>query len=152
MQRRKRRNAGTLRTAMLLAIGCLGLVGCSKQQMAQVAGRIVYAGDGTAAAELSGYRVSFLCRKDQPEGKQSRVTATGLVGKDGTFTLNTYEMGDGAVLGTHQIALTPPIEYSDNAKPQKNIIDPRYRNAKQSGLTAIIEGDTEVVLEVERAE
>ncbi len=136
---------------LLLAVGCLGLVGCSKQEMAQVAGRIVYSGDGTAAAELSGYRVSFLCRKDRPDGKQSRVTATGLVGEDGTFTVNTYEIGDGAILGTHQIAITPPIKYGDDGKAPIIIIAPRYGRPEQSGLTAVVEGDTEVVLEVQRA-
>jgi len=116
-----------------------------------VAGSIVYSGDGTAAVELSGYRVSFLCYENQPEGKQNRVTATGLVREDGTFTVNTYEIGDGAVLGTHQIAITPPTQYSDNEGLMKILIDPRYGSPKQSGLTAVVDGDTEVVLEVERA-
>jgi len=145
-----------LRACLLVAIACLGLAGCSEQEMGQVTGRIVYSGDGTAAAELSGYRVSFLCRKDQPDGKQSRVTATGLVGEDGAFTVNTYEIGDGAVLGTHQIAITPPIKYGDDGKAPIIIIDPRYGRPEQSGLTATltatVEGDTEVVLEVERAQ
>ncbi len=152
MHRRRKRNTETLRTAMALAIACLGLVGCSEKKMAQVAGRIVYSGDGTAAAELSGYRVSFLCRKDRPDGKQSRVTATGLVGEDGTFTVSTYEIGDGAMLGTHQIALTPPIKYGDDGKVPIIVIDPRYGRPGQSGLTAVVEGDTEVVLEVERVQ
>jgi len=42
-------------------------------------------------------------------------------------------------------------KYSDDGKPTKIIIDPRFGSTKQSGLTAIVEGDTEVVLEVERA-
>jgi len=151
MQRRRKRNTETLRIALLLAIACLGLAGCGEQKMAQVAGRIVYSGDGTAATELSGYRVSFFCNLDQADGKKNRVTATGLVGKDGVFTMSTYEMEDGVVLGTHQVIITPPPKYSDIAEPPKIIIDPRFGNAKQSGLTAVVDGDAEVVLEVDRA-
>jgi len=54
------------------------------------------------------------------------------------------------VLGTHQVAITPPVKYSDDGKPTKIIIDPRFGSTKQSGLTAVVDGDTEVVLEVER--
>jgi len=137
---------------LLLTLSCVGFIGCSKQEMAQVAGRIVFAEDNTAAAELSGYRVSFLCHRDQPDGKSRRVTATGLVGEDGTFTMNTYEMGDGVLLGTHQVAITPPVLLSEEVLTRKPIILPRFGNPAQSGLTAVVDGDTEVVLEVQRAE
>ncbi len=76
--------------------------------MADVAGRVVYAKDGEAATNLTGYRVSFLSSHDETDGKKKRITATGKVEKDGTFTMSTYEMNDGVLLGTHQIALTPP--------------------------------------------
>jgi len=69
-----------------LAIVCFGLAGCSEQKMGQVAGHIVYSESGAVATELSGYRVSFLCHQDQGDGKQNRVTATGMVGKDGRRT------------------------------------------------------------------
>ncbi|NOY29951.1 MAG: hypothetical protein GXP28_07165 [Planctomycetes bacterium] len=140
-----------LRACLLVATTCLGLAGCSEQKMGQVAGSIVYSGDGAAAVELSGYRVSFLCFENQADGKQNRVTATGLVREDGTFTVNTYEIGDGAVLGTHQVAITPPITYEYDGGPIKIHIDPRYGSPKQSELTAVVDGDTEVVLEVQRA-
>jgi len=136
---------------ILLAIGCSGLAGCSGQKMADVAGRIVYAEDGVATGNLVGYRVSFLCSHDNADGKKKRITATGKVGKDGTFTMSTYEMNDGVLLGTHQIALTPPVQLSPAGGPRKPLLAPRFGDPGQSGLTAVVEGDTEVVLEVEHA-
>jgi len=136
----------------LLAVGCLGLVGCSEQKMGQVTGRIVYAEDGTVATDLAGHRVSFLCSQGDGDEKKGRVSATGVVAEDGTFTMNTYVAGDGVLLGTHQVAISRPVPYSEEALAKKPIIPPRFGDPAQSGLTAIVEGDTEVVLEVERAQ
>jgi len=134
---------------LLVATGCLGLVGCSKQKMADVAGRVVYDTDGTAATDLVGYRVSFLSSHEAANGKKKRITATGKVGKDGKFTMSTYAMNDGVLLGTHQIALTPPVQLSPDSGPRKPLIAPRFGDPEQSGLTATVDGDTKVVLKVE---
>ncbi len=151
MQRRRKRNTETLRIAMLLAIACLGLAGCSEQRMAQVAGRIVYAEDGAAAKDLVGHKVSFLCNQSETNGKEMRISATGEVAADGTFTMNTYVMGDGVLLGTHQIAITPPLLFTEEVLTRKPIIPPRFGDPARSGLTAKVDGDTEVMLEVRRA-
>jgi len=141
----------TGRLTRLMALGCIGLAGCSEQKMADVAGRIVYAEDDAVAADLAGFRVSFFCFFEGDDGKKKRITATGLVQEDATFTLSTYEAGDGVVLGTHQVAVTPPVLFGDNVKLSKPIIDPRFSRPDQSGLTAEVDDDTEVVLKVQRA-
>jgi len=140
----------TVKVVSILTIGSLGLLGCSGQKMADVTGRIIYEQDETPATDLEGFRVSFLHSSEEIDGKSNRTTATGLVRKDGTFTMSTFEMEDGVVLGTHQIAITPPVIYGDAARPKEPIIDPRYSRPEQSGLTAVVEGDTEVVLKVQR--
>jgi len=75
-----------------------------------------------------------------------------VVAADGTFTMNTYEMGDGVFLGTHQIAITPPLLLTEEVLTRKPIISPRFGDPAQSGLTAEVDRDTEVVLEVQRAQ
>jgi len=137
---------------LLVAVACLGLAGCSEQKMAQIAGRIVYAEDGTPATDLAGHNISFFCARSGDDGKEVRTSATGEVLEDGTFTMSTHVSGDGVLLGTHQIAISRPVPYSEEALAKKPIIPPRFGDPAQSGLTAIVEGDTEVVLEVERAQ
>jgi len=77
MQRRRKRNVETLRTAIVLAVSCLGLIGCSEQKMAQVAGRVVYAADGTLATDLAGHRVSFLCNQGDDDEKKRAYLGHG---------------------------------------------------------------------------
>jgi len=137
---------------MVLTIACLGLAGCGKQQMAQIAGRIVYAEDGTPATDLAGHNISFFCARSEDDGKEMRTSATGEILEDGTFTMSTYEAGDGVLLGTHQVAISRPIAYSEEALAKKPIILPRYGDPARSGLAAIVEGNTEVVLEVQRTQ
>jgi len=97
---------------------------------------------------LAGHRVSFLCNQSDADGKKKmRISATGRIAKDGTFAMSTYEMGDGVLLGTHQIAVAPPLALVE----MKPIIHLRFCNPSTSGLTAEIDGDTEVVLEVQHA-
>jgi len=99
---------------------------------------------------LAGYQVSFLSSHDGEDGKKKRFSAAGTVRKDGTFTMSTYAMNDGVMMGKHQIALTPPPVFGVSG-PQKPLLEPRFGDPKRSGLNAIVEGDTEVVLEVQRA-
>ena len=96
----------------MLAIACLGLTGCSEQKMAQISGRIVYAEDGTPATDLAGHNISFFCTHSGDDDKEVRTSATGEVLEDGTFTMSTYEAGDGVLLGIHQIAISRPVAYS----------------------------------------
>jgi len=90
--------------AILLICGCLGLVvlpGCGKGTC-KVQGKVVYEDGQQAGNELEGYSVTF-------ESEEDRVSASGLIGSDGTFEVGTFENADGAVAGRHRVAITPPM-------------------------------------------
>jgi hypothetical protein len=69
--------------------------------------------------------------------------ARGALSEDGTFTLSTYKDGDGAIVGTHQVAVISRLE-SDAATFEKPlapgqqlfkwIVPERYANGATSGL------------------
>jgi len=72
------------------------LIGCGGS-MGQIDGKVVWT-DGTPAKELSGGQVIF-------ESQAMRITARGQIGPDGSFTLRTTTVGDGAKLGDYEVAI-----------------------------------------------
>ena len=94
--------------------------------------------DGTP---LSGGRI--LLRPDE----DSKYAARGDIGEDGSFTLTTFKLGDGATAGTHRIMVTPPIarESLDAAarktKRPRPMIDPKYESLTKSPLTILVVSD-----------
>jgi hypothetical protein len=101
--------------------------------------------DGTPARELAGYTVDF-----ELESAEKKISATGEVREDGTFTVGTFKGADGAVVGKHRVALSPPLATDDRPMPRAAIAD-RYRDFKKSGLIVEIKPErNQVVLEVER--
>jgi hypothetical protein len=68
-------------------------------------------------------------------------TASGAINTDGTYTLSTYSTGDGAVIGTHKVAVIAKEEQTNfeaNAAPTdgKRLIPDKYFLEVTSGLTA----------------
>jgi hypothetical protein len=127
-----------------MAICLAALAGCGTPRTVAVEGKIVWS-DGQAAGELAGYTVTF-------ESMEANVGATGVVREDGTFTVDTDRPGDGAILGKHRVALTPPDPLHDVDRPRpKAILPARYGDLAKSGLEATIERKrNEVVLTVDR--
>ncbi len=136
-----------LRRVALLAGVCLAaasVVGCGNSTCA-VNGKVVYDDGKQAGPELEGYTVIF-------ESQNEPVSASGLIGPDGTFEVSTYEPDDGAVAGPHRVAVTAPVHETDDPPPPR-AIKPHFESFDKSGLAVTIEpGDNEVVLTVERAE
>ena len=69
----------------------------------------------------------------------------GTVGKDGTFTLNTYPHGEGAPEGEYVVlvtwfdaAPTPKEGEEQSDTPPKSKLPVRYADVKQSGLKATV--------------
>ncbi len=117
------------------------LVGCGSRAN-QVQGKVVFKGSTTPASELAGYQVMF-------ESTEQKVSANGVVQADGTFRVGTDKDNDGAILGKHRVALTPPLEEEGKPRVKKQIPD-RYGSFETSQLEVVIKsGTNEVTLEVE---
>ena len=108
-----------------------------------VDGKVVFK-DGKPATELAGYTVDF----ELDSGK--KFSASGFVNADGSFTVATLKPGDGAMLGNHRVALSPPGPDDERPRPPPAIPD-RYRSFQTSGLKAEIKAQrNQILLEVER--
>jgi hypothetical protein len=114
--------------------------GCGESGVAptvKATGIVTYKGQG-----LSGVNVTFTPDKGR--------SATGTTDPAGKFTLSTFKTGDGAVEGTHKVAITPsgtePMPGTPEAakagaaKPE---FPTKYRDPSQSGLTATVKKGAE---------
>ena len=132
------------RRSCMLLFGLLTmplLIGCGSR-MNQVEGKVVFKGSTTPARELAGYQVMF-------ESTEQKVSANGVVQSDGTFRVGTEKDNDGAILGKHRVALSPPSEEEGKPRPKKLIPD-RYGSFDTSQLEVVIKpGTNQVTLEVE---
>ncbi len=78
--------------------------------------------------------------------------ANGIIQPDGSFELNTFRKGDGALIGTHKVGVAA---FEGGAKgPEggngKLLVPQRYTNPETSGLTIEVkaDGDNAPVLEL----
>jgi len=116
--------------------------GCAKKTH-PVEGQVVFE-DGTPARELAGYGIAF-------HAKDVAANANGTIQPDGSFTVGTFADGDGAPLGKHRVAITPPPPKID--EPRKPpLIAKKYSSADTSELTVDVTAQAnKVTLKVERA-
>jgi len=92
------------------------------------AGGKVLLADGTP---LAGGKIVFYS-VEHGLGAKSRI------GEDGTFTLGTFENGDGAVAGLHQAAVIPPVNPdAGHSVP----IEKKFMSATSSGLEFTVTED-----------
>jgi len=77
-----------------------GLLGCSNNglTLGKVRGTVRYNGQPLTAGEI-------LFVPDESKGTTG-PQALGSIGSDGTYTMSTEESGDGAIVGTHKVAIT----------------------------------------------
>jgi hypothetical protein len=127
--------------SIILIIVCLILNGCGPSiipiETASVSGVAKFEGK-----PLENYRVFFYC-----EAAEASEPATGLIKKDGTFTLTVRNPGDGGIVGSNKVWFTydPPIEEevpgleSGKAPPPPSVKLPqKFQSAATSGLTVDI--------------
>ena len=67
--------------------------------------------------------------------------ATGEIGPNGSFKLSTYEPGDGAVTGIHEVTVHASEELDDNSI--RWYVPKKYQRAATSELTQTIDGPTD---------
>jgi len=107
-----------------LAVGLVILAGCgSGFDLRSVSGQITLR-DGTP---LAGVRITCEC----PE---LRVSATAVTDEHGHFRLTTLDSGDGAPVGSYQVAVVD-ARGEDMDDPTPIRIHARYRRYETSGLT-----------------
>jgi hypothetical protein len=102
---------------------------------------------------LEYYQVAFFPQDNRP--------AVGITDDQGRFTLGTNGENDGAVVGTHGVAVTYVGKPSDNPDegimeftpppPPKHKIPGKYNSAETSGLTVEIpsDGTSDLKLEIQ---
>jgi hypothetical protein len=118
--------------AVLIAFSLL-VAGCNRgPAMAQVSGKVIYNGK-----PLEFGTVMFLPAGGQP--------ARGDIQPDGTFTLSTYRLNDGAVLGKHKVRVAcyesqrpGTVKQPGEQSLGKLLIPVKYTFFEQSGLSAEI--------------
>lgn len=116
------------RSALLRSLACsgcagftmlaltVGLTGCSNRfPTAEVSGKVTLDGK-----PLSGATVMFVPERG--------VAAAGTLQPDGTFRLISGRPGNGAVIGSHKVAVMP-------ADPLKAHFPAKYQNAETSGFS-----------------
>ena len=104
--------------------------------MAHVRGQVLYRGQ-----PLEFGNVMFQPRAGQP--------ASGDIQPDGTFSLSTYKIGDGAVVGRHKVRITcyefqrPGVGLDKDSAPMptfgKLFIPKKYTTIYTSGLEVDVE-------------
>jgi hypothetical protein len=130
----------------LLAVLLTGLVGCGEREIYQVTGTVKLT-DGTP---LPGGRVILT-------GGASG--AHGQIGEDGSFTLGTYRVNDGARPGEYAVVIVGATEpdtrsYEEishgTGKEPRPLIHTKYANARTTDLRIeIVRGKNQLTLEVE---
>jgi hypothetical protein len=127
-----------------LLLALVSQSGCSSG-MGQVKGLVTWP-DGSPATELAGGQVIF-------ESQAMRLSARGVIGKDGRFTLRTSREGDGAPVGDYEVAI---VEHRVATAGEGSPLAPqrlpeKYSDFPTSGLKATVKpGLTPVTLVVER--
>lgn len=90
----------------MIAAGCGG--GSTDLKTAAVSGKVTRDGQPVSSGTV------MFSPKGSATNKVPGKPAASEVGSDGTFKLTTYNKGDGAVIGTHQVTYTPaPVEIDE---------------------------------------
>ena len=97
-----------------------------------VTGKVVFP-DGSP---LAGALVTF-------RSAEHNLSANGRTEADGTFSLSTYEVGDGAIAGAHHAAVVPEMNVDvdpDEYEPTP-VIHQRFQDLDASGLEFTVSED-----------
>ncbi len=84
---------------------------------------------------------------------EHNINARGNIQPDGTFSLTTFQSGDGAVAGEHKCVVIQMVigeNISGHRPSAVGVIDPKYASYQTSGLSIIVspDGSNDVVLQV----
>lgn len=122
-----------LAAAILACVAAAPGCGESGPTMGRVAGKVTYNGKPVPKGTIS-------FQSTAPGGRN----ATGAIAEDGSYTLQTENPGDGAIVGDYKVAVTARddviLDYiPKKAPPPKRLTPEKYENPETSGLTAKVE-------------
>ena len=131
----------------------LGVVGCGSGQLS------VYPVEGTVVFRNGG---SPMFGTIEFYNEEHKINARGKLNRDGKFTLTTYEEGDGAVAGKHEIVIIQIVTETTGllAKAKTNVVHNhgalvarKYLDYRTSGLACDIkEGPNTIELVVAKSD
>lgn len=126
--------------AALLLVGC-GAKPKVTEGLKEVTGKITYKDQ-----PLTSGIVTFFTEKR--DGR----SATGIIGADGTYALQTDANSPGARPGDYKIRIeswsVPPKVTDDAVVPGKSAIPDKYGSVDQSGLTATVKEDAKQTIDL----
>ena len=130
---------------VVAVVACLSiLTGCSNRHKTYpVHGKVQFKSGGPV-------RVGTI----ELKSREHDIHARGALNPDGTFTLTTYDDGDGAIAGEHDCVVVQFVmaEGIQGHRPSTiGVIDRRYNSYATSGLEIEIssKGENEITIEVE---
>jgi hypothetical protein len=126
-----------VRMSALLFVVVFLAAGCAKKggmETAPVSGKVTYRGKAVPTGT-----VMFV----PTEGP----AATGNIASDGTYKLETYTAGDGAVIGTHKVTITALQDMAGALPEQRSptpppLVPAKYLSGETSGLVAEVKPKT----------
>lgn len=139
-----------LSAAGLVLLASLSVLGCgSGEAVYPVQGQIVYS-DGSPATDLEGFTVTFESVDHAATAEQAGVGGWGMVQADGSFTIGTYKLADGAVAGKHRVAISPEVQLAEGSATKGPIAE-RYNTLENSDLKVeVTRGRNNIKITVER--
>ncbi len=138
-------SAARLSRLVMIVAGLTSLAGCGGSAPTLVPAEGVVLIDGEPAADIS---VQFL--PDEIEG-EPRPTSYAVTDAEGRFTLKTYEQGEGAVLGGHNVILVDTLE--ERPEQGQEFTRPPRVNSRYSTITGglraeVTEGGGPITIEI----
>jgi hypothetical protein len=134
-----------IRGIVFAALAACGLAGCGGDQPKTypVSGKVALAGGD--AQKLAGHHVEAALDGDPT------VRASGVIGPDGTFALETLHAGavlKGAREGTYRVRIVPAVEDDNGKRLKKPPVAARHLKFETSGLSFQVPASGDVTLEL----
>jgi len=124
-------------------LACLACLGCGEDWQAEthpVIGRVNINGQAPEGAVVTLYTTG-----EKVDERNSRPW--GVVQHDGSFTLTTYDKGDGAPVGTYKLTIKWPEDLSKPSTAMTDRLGGKFARPEQSQWTVTIEeGNNELEL------